>query len=266
MRRINYARAETFQAIGKFLIVSRLNLLYMKLKNSPISSLSHMFMLEKNKMVKSFLRFEEWPRELILDPTCFIARQYLEGTVEIAKSEKIDRLWIPQYLFEGKNLIDTLLTWKPERASDWFAWISTEQFTRLLRELRNTDKVSLFPTPKAKIPFREALSEIERENEIGAIMCAEILSFSFESENAIFLPELGLTDILRRSGNALLYFSKHMKEKKISFFASLFNEDKLMKTETLRWIIKGSLGLASLARLLPPEFGVAGIAFWILDP
>jgi hypothetical protein len=222
--------------------------------------------VEKGETVNSFLRFEKLPSELILDPTCFITREYLRGTIEIAKSEKIGRLWIPQYLFEGKNLIDTLLTWKPERASDWFAWISTAQFTRLLEELRETDKVSLFPTPGAKTPFRAALSEIEKENEIGAIMCAEILSFSFESEKVIFLPELGLTGILKRSGNALIHFLRHVREKKFSFFSSLVNGDRLMKTEGLRWIIKGSLGFASLAHLLPPEFGTVSIALWVLDP
>ncbi len=230
------------------------------------SALLHAFVVEKEETVNSFLRFGEWPSELILDPTCFITRERLEGIIEIAKSEKIDRLWIPQYLFEGKNLIDTLLTWKPERANDWFAWISTAQFARLLRELRETEKVSLFPTPKVKTPFRVALSEIEKENEIGAIMCAEILSFSFESEKVIFLPELGLTDILKRSGNALIHFSKHANEKKKEFFSSLVNEGKLAKTEHLRWIIKGSLGFASLARLLPPEFGMVSIALWVLDP
>jgi len=232
----------------------------MKTENPPLC------IVEKGEIVNSFLKFEKWPSELILDPTCFITREHLEGTIEIAKSKKIDRLWIPQRLFEGKNLIDTLLTWKPERAGDWFAWISTEQFNRLLKELRETNKIYLFPTPEAKTPFRAALSEIEKENEIGAIMCAEILSFSFESEKVIFLPELGLTDILKRSGNALIHFLKHIKEEKVSFFSSLVNGDRLMKTEGLRWIIKGSLGLASLIHLLPPEFGIVNIALWILDP
>lgn len=212
------------------------------------------------------MRFEKWPRELILDPTCFMTKEYFEGTILIAKSEKIDRLWIPQYLFKGKNLLDTLITWKPERAGDWFAWISTNQFNRLFSELEKTDKLSLFRTPEAKTPFRIALSEIEQENEAGAIMCAEILSFSFESEKAILLPELGLTDILKRSGNALLHFSKQAKEEKVAFFSSLFNGDILRKTDGLRWIIKGFLGFSSLVHLLPPEFGVASIALWVIDP
>jgi hypothetical protein len=223
--------------------------------------------IEKNDMIDNFERFEIPLDELILDPTCFMAKEYLQGTIEVAKSPEIKRLWIPTYLLEERNLIDALYTWEPQKAGQWFPWISSGEFSSDLEELVRTDKLTRFETPKAKTPFRAFLAEVEKENEIGAVMCAEILSFSFESERVIFSPELGLTDVLKRSGKALIRFINKNIDKKQDFFASIVNEDRIVKTRGLRWIMGGFLSIASLFYLpLEPVGIAAGIALWVLDP
>jgi hypothetical protein len=223
--------------------------------------------IEKEEMIRKFERFEIPLDELILDPICFMNKEYFHGTIQLAKSSKIKSLWIPKHLFERGNLIDVLYTWKPERAGQWFAWISSNEFERDLDELIRTDKLLRFETPSAKTPFRTFLAQVEEENEMGAIMCAEILSFSFESERVIFSPELGLTDILKRSGKALIRFSNESIDRKQNFFASLVNGDSIKKTRGLRWMMGGFLSVASL--FFPPlgPIGVAGgIALWVMDP
>jgi hypothetical protein len=242
--------------------------------------MKYIYRIEKEEAVRSFLRFKKRPKELILDPTCFMSRDYLEGTIEIAKSAKIDKLWIPEtlspksrHMYPDRNqeqmqyLVDTLMTWKPEKASEFFAWFHTDKFRRLNQDLIATEKLSEFgPKPDLEV-FMKALSKIEEENSMGAYLCAQILCFSFREGTPILLPELGLTNILKRSGNALIHYLKDAKNKKFSFFCSLIGKDRLARTDTLRWIAKGYLALSSIVCPIPLEARVpASIGLWVIDP
>lgn len=232
----------------------------MDLESYPIGT------IEKGALIEQFERFDKRPTELILDPTCFMKWEYMFGTVEMARSERINRIWITKFLLAKENLLDALYTWKPEGAGEWFAWISSEQFDRLFNELRETGKLHEYPTPESKLSFRKALFEIERENLIGAIVCAEILSFSYEHETPILLPEFGLTDVLKRSGNALIRIFNSARERKLNFFVSLVDTKAMVETKGLRWLLKGSLGLATLVHMIPSEYGIVSLGLWVLDP
>jgi len=241
--------------------------------------MKYLYRIESVEAIRSFLRFKKRPRELVLDPTCFMSRDYLEGTIEIAKSEKIDKVWIPEmlspkshrlpdaYSEQLRNIVDTLLLWKPERASEFFTWFHTEKFRQLNENLIATEKLSEFERQAEPGAFQKVLSDIDRENSIAAAVCTEILCFSFRQGKPIFLPELGLTNILKRSGNAFIHYFKDAKNKKFSFFCSLIGKDRLIKTDTLRWIAKGYLALSSLVYPIPIEWRLpASIGLWVVDP
>jgi hypothetical protein len=199
--------------------------------------------------------------------TNFIIRNkyYLQGILELARTNYIESLWIPYYLLEEKNLIDTLYLWEPDLAEQWFTWINTNEFENTLKQLYETGKLRRFETPSAKTIFRSLLSEIEEINEAGAIMCAEILSFSFEAETMILQPILGLTDVVKKSGNSLIRRFNHCIDKKQEFLSSILGHEKLHNTRSLRWLLGGALTLVSLVRNFPAGEAI-GIALWVLDP